>query len=179
MLSVILPIAHPEPAVVDTLAALVPAVADGLLRDVAMVASAGSDFVRDVADAAGCTLILEATGREGLVRRGAAAVKGPWALVVEPGLVPGGDWIAEVRDFIEDADPMGRQAAIFSLNLRGGLALRLQARLRNLTADLLGRAHPLQGLVAPVAALVSPGGGLRLTRLSAPVYDRRGRSKSV
>ena len=179
MVSVILPLTRPEPALVDTLAALVPAVAEGLLRDVAMVASERSDFVCDVADAAGCALIVESAGREGLVARGAATAKGRWALVVEPGLVPGGDWIAELRDFIEDADSQApASAAAFSLSARGGLRIRLRARLRNLASDLLGRADPLQGLVAPVSALATPGARLRVTRLSSPVYDRRGRPRT-
>src|SRR5947208_272535 len=107
MISVVIPVAHPEPALIDTLAALVPSAADGLLRDVLLAGDDAKpevrDFVRDIADASGCGQLRAGRDRRSAVADGARRVKGPWLLVLEPGLVPGGDWMAEAADFIEHA----------------------------------------------------------------------------
>jgi hypothetical protein len=172
MLSVVIPVAHPEPALVDTLAALVPAAADGLLRDVLLAGAADSDFLQRVADAAGCGLLAIAGDRAAAVATGAWQVKGPWVLVLEPGLVPGGDWMAETEAFIEDAG--AGDAAAYSLSARGALRQQLRANAINWRCQLTGRAHPLQGLVAGRDVLAQ-GRPVRATRLSSPVHDRRGR----
>ena len=54
MISVVIPVESDEPALIDTLAALVPAAADGLVRDLVLAAAGGTEFLRQVADAAGC-----------------------------------------------------------------------------------------------------------------------------
>jgi hypothetical protein len=172
MLSVVIPVAHPEPALVDTLAALVPAAADGLLRDVVLAGSAESEFLRRVADAAGCGLLAVSGDRPSTVASGARQVKGPWVLVLEPGLVPGGDWMAETEAFLEEAEP--GDAAAYSLAPRGPLARQLRAHALNWRCQIMGQAHPLQGLIA-ARDILAQGRPVRVTRLASPVHDRRGR----
>jgi hypothetical protein len=174
MLSVVIPVARPEPALVDTLAALVPAAADGLLRDVLLAGRAGDAFVREVADAAGCDLLDMEADRDAVLVAGARQVKGPWVLVLEPGLVPGGDWMAETEAFIEEAEGPAA-AAVLTLSPRGSLRTRLWTHSLNWRASLTGRGHALQGLVALRERLAAGDTRPRATLLSSPVHDRRGR----
>ncbi|MFO1147717.1 MAG: glycosyl transferase [Alsobacter sp.] len=175
MLSVVIPVTHPEPALVDTLAALVPAAADGLLRDVLLAGAAESDFLQRVADAAGCGLLPIAGGRAAAVASGARQVKGPWVLVLEPGLVPGGDWMAETEAFIEEAGD--GDAAAYSLAPRGPLRQQIRSHAINWRCQLTGRAHPLQGLVAG-RDILAQGRPVKAARLASPVHDRRGRVRT-
>jgi hypothetical protein len=174
MLSVVIPVAHPEPALVDTLAALVPAAADGLLRDVLLAGAADSEFLQRVADAAGCGLLPLAGDRAAAVRTGAGQVKGPWVLVLEPGLVPGGDWMAETEAFIQEAE--ADAAAAYSLAARGAIKQQIRAHAINWRCRLTGQAHPLQGLVA-ARDLLAQGRPVKAARLASPVHDRRGRAR--
>jgi len=170
MLSVVLPVLTEEPALVDTLAALVPGVAEGMVRDVVVVTGAPSKLTERIADSGGCVL-LEASGdRAELVRIGLARARSTVGMVLEPGLVPAGDWIAETADFLEGPEAE-RRVAVFSLALRGGLAASLRAGLVNAAASI-GRLDPRLGRIGRVALL---GGKAPVTRLSSPVLDRRGR----
>jgi hypothetical protein len=176
MISVLIPVEGDEPALIDTLAALVPAAADGLVRDLVLAARQDARFLHEVADAAGCGVAVR-PGETKLVARVAASLKGPWVLVLVPGFVPGGDWMAEASDFLENADPARREAAVFSLSSRGGAATRLRSAAMNLRASLLGVAHPHLGLLATRDALAAEAGRLAITRLSSPIHDRRGRPR--
>ena len=61
MLSVVIPTQNSEEGLARTLASLVPAAAEGVVREVVVVDAGSTDGTRVVADAAGCTLI-EARG---------------------------------------------------------------------------------------------------------------------
>lgn len=174
MVSVIIPLARPEPALVDTLAALVPAVAAGLLRDVLLSGAVGDAFARELADAAGCDLLSVGGDRDAALAAGARLVKGPWVLVLEPGLVPGGDWMAETEAFIAQADDDAR-AAVLPLAARGPVRTRLWARWLTWRTALTEHGHPLQGLVVSKARLADGHTRPRVTLLASPVLDRRGR----
>jgi hypothetical protein len=176
MVSVVIPVLREEPALVETLAALVPAAAEGLVRDLVLAVQAESDVVREIADAAGCGIVSGPGGRAELVNRAAERVKGPYVLVLEPGLAPGGDWMAEILDFLEDIGTQGGRAAVFTLAGRGGIGPQSRLLALNLAASFLGRAHPSQGLVAHRDDLLS--GRYTVTRLSSPIHDRRHKRRS-
>ena len=108
-----------------------------------------------------------------MVREAARRVKGPWLLLVEPGMAPGGDWMAEAADFIDEAGRETALAAVFTLAARHGAGPRTRAFVRNAAASLMGRAHALQGLIAHRDGLAS--GRLRISRLASPIHDRRHR----
>ena len=56
MLSVVIPTENSEEGLARTLASLVPAAAEGIVREVVVVDAGSTDGTRVVADAAGCSL---------------------------------------------------------------------------------------------------------------------------
>ena len=175
MISVVIPVETDEPALIDTLAALVPAAADGLVRDLVLAAREETSFLRQVSDAAGCAVAIH-PDEASLAARVAADTKGPWVMVLSPGFVPGGDWMAEAADFIENAGP-GSEAAASLYPARGGLRVRLACKWANLRASVVGQAHPHLGLLGSKATVATPSRRVNITRLSSPIYDRRMREK--
>jgi hypothetical protein len=163
MISAVIPALHPIPALVDTLTALVPAVAEGLIRDVAIAANAETPFLSAVTEAGGSRLILAPGDRPALIRAAAAKVKCPHILVLEPGMVPIGDWIATLGDALAEID--GAQA---------GLIPVLSARWLTWMAQITGRADARLGLLASAMAL-RDGQSPRYMTLDAVLADRRKR----
>lgn len=113
MLSVLIPTAESERALVRSLACLVPGAVAGLIREV-IVADAGSaDATREVADVAGCRFLPMPDAGAGLrLQRTAQEARGPWLLFLRPGAVLDHGWVAEAAQFIDGAP--GERAAIFS-----------------------------------------------------------------
>jgi hypothetical protein len=129
MSSLILPLTGPEPALLETLAACVPAVAEGFVREAIVVAHERSPDLDGVIDAAGC-LLVEAQGDAwSLLRAGAQKARSPWLLVLTPGLVPLSGWMAEIGDFLIENDPS--QIALAQLNHKGPWIERLLAQGRD------------------------------------------------
>lgn len=164
MVTALVIVRHEEPALLETLAALVPAVADGVVRDAVLVSPHDSDGLRTVADASGCSLVT-APGDDLLVR-GAAAARAPWLFVLAAGMVPGGLWIDDLADAVAMEQP-----SVFTLHPRPGLGQAVRAAGLNFRARWLGQAHPDLGLVLPRDAVARPP---RVKRLPSPLHDRRG-----
>jgi hypothetical protein len=89
-----------------TIAALVPAVADGVLRDAVIVDEGGGTEIYEIADAAG-THYLKLSAGEDVWRRGAEAVKGPWLLFIAAGDLPEPAWAVAAERFIRKANTGG------------------------------------------------------------------------
>jgi len=111
MISVVLATLNDARRLGETLAALVPAAVDGLVRQVIIADLGSTDATRDIADDAGATLVA------GDLNAGLAAAKEAWVLVLDPGarLAPG--WDAEVRNHASS----GVGAAVIRLGPRRGL----------------------------------------------------------
>lgn len=149
MISVVVTLFREEPAVVDTLAALVPGVAEGLLRDVWLAAPAGLAFADDIADAAGCSLV---SGGSALDRCRCASV-----LVIEGGIVPTGLWMQAAEDFLSASGRRETQAPVGAFPVgdsygRIGMAASATQRLRAKLGRSL-RGQPLIGPKTGVTAL--------------------------
>jgi hypothetical protein len=172
MLTVLILALDDEPALLDTIAALVPAAAEGVVRDVILVAPQAAEFVSVVADAAGCALIHAAGSRPDMLAAGAGMARCAWTLVVEPGLVPAGGWMEEAADFVAGCRD-GSRAAAFTLTPRGGRG-RLNAALANAKASVLGRSDPAAALIVATDRLTARNVP-RIVRLASPMIDRRGR----
>jgi glycosyltransferase involved in cell wall biosynthesis len=116
MLTVIIPTRESERPLLPTLAALVPAAAAGLVREVVLADAGSRDATGEVADVAGCRLLVS---DEPLGARLAAAVgtaRAQWLLFLQPGTLLESDWIADVSRFMELAElaPADNpQAAVF------------------------------------------------------------------
>jgi glycosyltransferase involved in cell wall biosynthesis len=151
MLSVIIATDESERALVATLAALVPGATAGAIRE-AIVADKGSrDQTAEVADVAGCRVLVTPAPLAGRLRAAAAVARAEWLMFLQPGIAPDVSWIPEVMRFVEDADLAGRsQAAVFSPPPNGTLA-RLNRLLRR-------GPKPEQGLVIAKRLYDSLGG---------------------
>jgi glycosyltransferase involved in cell wall biosynthesis len=139
MLSVIIATRESERALVPTLAALVAGATAGLVREV-IVADAGSrDATAEVADVAGCRLLVTAGPLAARLGEAVEAARSPWLLFLMPGSVPQPGWVEETSRFIEKASLAGEAesvAAVFravspsavrTSPLREGLVLLMQA----------------------------------------------------
>ena len=143
--------------VARTLAALVPAAMEGVLRDV-VVAGPEAARLEAVADHAGCACVVAASGAEQLAR-GAAALRGTLAFVIRAGAIPETGFVADLDDLLRD----GGRAALMRLAPDSALQRLFPARAplaavvasRDLAAS--GRAADLMAL----ARLVRPAPTLR------------------
>ncbi|HUG62009.1 MAG TPA: glycosyltransferase [Methylomirabilota bacterium] len=148
----VIPTFEDEERLALTLSALVPAAAEGVVREV-VVADAGSgDQTRRVADAMGC-VIVEASGPAGaMLSRGAAAVtRGDFILFLRPGVILDPRWDAEASSFMERAARAGqadRRAAVFRYECDDiGPAAQLRRVAVATAGRLSGLPHPMQPLL--------------------------------
>jgi len=173
MISVIIPALGDEPALIETLAVLVEGVADGVLRDCVVVSAKSSDLLERYADAAGCVFRVENGPREVLIKQGALLVRSEWSLVITPGLVPSGEWLSALADWVSGR-PRADEGAFIPFCAKRGLWAMLGAWAMNMQASVTGRADVLQGVVASTSVLregLLPR--LSMTRLDARMVDRR------
>jgi hypothetical protein len=104
MISVVVRAESGAEALAATLRALVPAVAEGLVADAAVLVRKADEGIAAVADAVGATLVVDTTlSWDG----GARAVRRDWILCLSAGDVPGEGWILAVDRFIA-LSPMDR-----------------------------------------------------------------------
>lgn len=163
MISVIIPTFNSEIALAQTLAALVSAAADGVVREVIVVDAGSSDHTHKVADAAGCEWRESHGPRSQQLMTGAAAVRrGEWLLFLSPDTVLETGWHHEVQAFVERAERAGsadQTAAAFKLRLEAfGLKARLAESLAALRTQLLGMPYGNQGLLLSRRFYASLGG---------------------
>ena len=114
MISVIIPTLNAERTLGPTLAALVPAVVDGLVQEAILVDGGSTDETCLIADAAGTHLITAARGRGTQLDAGAAAARADWLLFLHADTVLEPSWAEEAKGFIERVESgRRRQAAAF------------------------------------------------------------------
>lgn len=87
MLSVLIETLNDEEGLARTLASLVSAVVEGVVRDVIVCDLGSGDQTRYVAEQSGCNFV--ATGG---IAAGIASAKGDWLLILEPGARPLDGW---------------------------------------------------------------------------------------
>jgi hypothetical protein len=114
MLSVIIATSESERPLVRTLAVLVPGAAAGLVREVIVADGGSADGSAEVADFAGCRLMVSNDGPGRRLKAAAAAARASWLLFLKPGTVLDATWIDDVMRFLHD-DRSGdtRRAAVF------------------------------------------------------------------
>ncbi|CAH1669608.1 hypothetical protein [Chelatococcus asaccharovorans] len=165
-------------ALAVTLAGLVPAVAEGILRDAVIVDDGTVPGVQDLAEAAGAAYVAvngdDTLGEDAMVddalgggpwRAGAGVVKGPWFLLLAAGDLPGPNWIPALERFIRRArgDGAAPDIALFPGADAGGLR-----GLAGALATRVTRRHALvAGMIVPRSVIQKgDAGGARLQRLS-------------
>ena len=170
MISVILIADRNDAAAVETLSALVEAVADGVLRD-AILIGPQSDALDRVADAAGAARIAFDGPRDALVQRAAELAKAEWLLIVTAGCVPQGAWINALAEFPRRVE-RDNEAGFLPLIARRGVWAMLKAAFANGTARFIGRADARHGLLVRKSS-AKRGGRMALLPLDGGIMDRR------
>src|SRR5215471_15356752 len=117
MLSVIIATDESERPLVSTLAALVSGATAGAIREVIVADKGSRDQTGEVADVAGCRLLVAPLPLAGRLRAAAAVARAAWLMFLRPGIAPDATWIPETMRFVEEAELAGepeKRAAVFS-----------------------------------------------------------------
>ena len=91
MISVLIETRNDEEGLARTLASLVRAAVEGMVRDVIVCDLGSTDQTRYVAEHAGCHFL-----HSGGIGAGIAAARGDWLLIIEPGARPVEGWMDAV-----------------------------------------------------------------------------------
>src|SRR5262249_58141012 len=97
MISVVIPTYNSETTLGPTLAALVPAVVEGIVQEAILVDGGSTDDTCIIADAAGTRLLRTKLGRGTQLQAGAAAARGGWLLFLPARTMLAAGWGAEGR----------------------------------------------------------------------------------
>jgi glycosyltransferase involved in cell wall biosynthesis len=144
MLSVLIETRNHEEALGRTLASLVSAAVEGMVREVIILDQGSSDETGRVADLSGCVFLAGASLSEGLHR-----AKGDWLLLIEPGARLEDGWSNEVRrhasrnggaaQFTPTRRGLWEWLPLKRRDLQAGLVVSRQTALSILRADWDGR----------------------------------------
>jgi len=164
MLSVVIPTENAERALVPTLAALVPGATAGVVREVIVADAGSSDATAMIADAAGCRIDVVPAPLGQRLRQAAAGARAAWLLFLRPGAVPDWTWVDETRQFIEQAEIIGRPdaraAAFRQVQDAETLGSAIMETLGLIAAALGAQPRPQQGLLISKTLYEQLGGHL-------------------
>jgi rSAM/selenodomain-associated transferase 2 len=181
MISVIIPTLDAEATLGASLSALLPAVVDGIVREVIVTDGGSRDRTLKIADQAGVVLLTASAGRGAQLAAGAARARFPWLLFLHADTVLEPGWEREAGAFIDRVETERRPpaAAAFRFALDDtGLAPRCLEALVRLRCLALGLPYGDQGLLIPRALYVDIGGYEPLPIMEDVAIARRlGRSR--
>jgi len=161
MISVVIPTLNAEDGLGRTLASLVPAAVDGLVREVIVVDGGSTDRTLEIADGAGVEIIGMEAGRGAQLKAGAARARFPWLLFLHGDTELEPAWEREAAQLMErvDSGRLAPTAAAFRLTLDDfGVAPRAIEMLVSLRTRLLKLPYGDQGLLIPRALYDEIGG---------------------
>lgn len=143
-ISIVIPTLDAEGELPDCLKALFEGLGAGLIRELIISDGGSRDATLAVADEAGGRLVTGPPSRGGQLRRGCAAARGEWLLVLHADTVLEAGWAQVVADHIDGSG----QGAYFRLAFRArGFAPRWVAGWANLRSRFLGLPYGDQGLL--------------------------------
>jgi rSAM/selenodomain-associated transferase 2 len=157
-LSVVIPVRGLEPGLAETLAALAPGRASGLVAEIVLAAAESPDDLSAFAEKEDLRLVHCRPGRGDQLAAGAAAAGGPWLLFLHADTQLEEGWETALSTFI--ADPANTQmAAYFRLAFDdSSLGARLLSALANWRARTFALPYGDQGLVISADLYQSLGG---------------------
>lgn len=97
MISVVIPTLNAETHLVRTLAALVPGVVEGLIKEVIVVDGGSEDSTLEIAESTGCKIISTDTNRGLQLWQGCREARGEWLLILHPDSQLSEGWMEHVR----------------------------------------------------------------------------------
>ncbi len=183
MISVVIPTLNAEGTLAQTLAALVPAAVDGLVREVVVVDGGSSDGTLQIVDSAGAELLHSSGGRGPQLAAGAERARGPWLLFLHADTVLEPGWERDAAQFLERVDMEQRLPAAgafrFALDDEG-IKPRLLERLVALRSGVLKLPYGDQGLLIS-KRLYDEIGGYRPLQImeDVDIVRRLGRRRTV
>ena len=153
-LSIVIPVLNAAEALPATLDALLPGVAQGVIREVIVTDGGSTDGSAQLARDAGCEVVTGPPGRGGQLRRGAQAARGQWLLFLHADTHLPPNWVGAV------CTHQDRQVAgYFRLSFRSNAAMaRVIAGGANLRSRALGLPYGDQGLLISRALYDAVGG---------------------
>jgi rSAM/selenodomain-associated transferase 2 len=161
MISLIIPTLNAEETLAPTLAVLVPAAVEGVIREAIVVDGGSSDRTLAIAESAGAQIVHADGGRGGQLAAGAAKARFAWLLFLHADTVLSPDWVGEASRFMEQVDsgarPVAAAAFRFRLDDRGARP-RLLERLVALRCAALRLPYGDQGLLIPRRLYEEVGG---------------------
>ena len=183
VISIIIPTLNAETGLAATLTALVPAVIEGLVRDVIIVDGGSSDRTLSIAEAAGASIISSPAGRGRQLIAGAVVARGPWLLFLHADTVLETGWEREAAAFIERVEVGQRPAAAaafrFALDDLGFLPRLVEWGVA-LRCMLFRLPYGDQGLLMPQRLYNNLGGFQPLPLLEdVDIIKRLGRSRII
>lgn len=177
MISVIVPTLNAEASLAQCLTALVPAVVDGLVREVIVVDGGSDDRTLDIADQAGCEIVrADVRGRGPQLIAGAKAARHPWLLFLHADTILSEGWVREAQTFIDRVDAGQRPpaAGMFRFALDDtGLRPRLLEWSVAMRCTLLRLPYGDQGLLIPRRLYEARGGYKPLKLMEDVDFTRR------
>jgi rSAM/selenodomain-associated transferase 2 len=183
MISVVIPTLDAEEGLAATLTALVPAIVEGLLREVIVVDGGSRDRTLRIADAAGVEVVQSARGRGTQLATGAERARSPWLLFLHADTVLQRGWEDEIAALIERVDigqrPATAAAFRFALDDTGFKPRLIEAGV-TLRCMLFRLPYGDQGLLIPAALYREIGGHRPLPIMEdVDIVRRLGRQRVV
>ncbi len=161
MISIIIPTRNAESSLGDTLTALIPAVVEGIVREVIIVDGGSTDHTVQIADAFGATVVKSEPGRGQQLIGGALLARGPWLMFLHGDTVMEPGWERDVTHFMEQVDrdkiPAKAAALRFSLDDVGVMPRVVEVGVR-LRCALLKLPYGDQGLLLQQSLYRTIGG---------------------
>ena len=183
MISVVIPTLNAEARLAATFTALIPAVVDGLVREVIVADGGSSDRTTRIAESAGADIVRSSPGRGRQLIAGAEAARSPWLLFLHADTTLEHGWEHEAHAFMERVDSGGRPlaAATFRLKLDDmGFRPRLVEVGTAIRCALLRLPYGDQGLLIPHRLYRQIGGYRPLPLMEdVDIIRRIGRRRTV
>ena len=150
MISVVIPTLNAEPHLVRTLAALVPAAVDGIVKEAIIVDGGSTDETPRIAEQAGARLLTCRPSRGGQLKTAAQEARFPWLLFLHADTVLEPGWLDEAGEHIARIDEGRRSdtAGVFRFTLDdSGFAPRIIEKGVSIRSRLLALPYGDQGLL--------------------------------
>jgi len=161
MISVIIPTLNAQAGLAQTLAALVPAAVDGLVKEVIVIDGGSGDGTAAIADQAGAAFVNRSGGRGYQLMAGAHRARFPWLLFLHADTVLEAGWERDAAAFMDAIDlgkrPLAAAAFRFALD-DAGFRPRVLERLVAIRCALLRLPYGDQGLLIPKLLYAEVGG---------------------
>lgn len=169
MLSVLIETRDDEEALTRTLASLIGAVVEGVVREVLVCDLGSTDQTRYVAEHAGCHFVAQ-----GGIGAGIAAAKADWLLLLEPGARPVEGWGDAVAVHVNRATLPARFSV--ARGARPPFLKRMFGANRALAQGLLITKRQAAALAKQATGAEALARGLAVKSLDAEIVPARGRT---